>query len=115
MFIQTCLSRTISTSPWRIPIRTFKRFGEYVKSYGHEPQYYQGGNEQFRFIEERKKNEWFCFSGYLPRASHLKDPPDYLPPFIDPQEWTLEAATFGQNDYIGKITLAFIQSIDFIV
>jgi len=40
--------------------------------------------------------------GYLPRASHLKDPPDYLPPFIDPQEWTLEAATFGQNDYIGK-------------
>ena len=45
---------------------------------------------------------WF-FSGYLPRAPHLKDPPDYLPPFIDPQEWTLEAATFGQNDYIGKI------------
>jgi hypothetical protein len=32
----------------------------------------------------------------------LKDPPDYLPPFIDPKEWTLEAATFGQNDYIGK-------------
>ena len=41
-------------------------------------------------------------SGYLPRAKHLKDPPDYLPPFIDPQEWTLEAATFGQNDYIGQ-------------
>lgn len=40
--------------------------------------------------------------GYLPRAPHLKDPPDYLPPFIDPQEWTLEASTFGQNDYIGK-------------
>lgn len=40
--------------------------------------------------------------GYLPRASHLKDPPDYLPPFIDPNEWSLEASTFGQNDYIGK-------------
>jgi hypothetical protein len=25
-----------------------------------------------------------------------------MPPFIDPQDWTLEAATFGQNDYIGK-------------
>jgi hypothetical protein len=48
------------------------------------------------------KSEFFLFKGYLPRASHLKDPPDYLPPFIDPQEWTLEAATFGQNDYIGR-------------
>lgn len=48
----------------------------------------------------------FLFEGYLPRASHLKDSPDYLPPFIDPQDWTLEAATFGQNDYIGKISLA---------
>ena len=40
--------------------------------------------------------------GYLPRASQLKESPNYLPPFIDPQEWTLEAATFGQNDYIGE-------------
>ena len=46
--------------------------------------------------------EAFFFEGYLPRAPHLKDPPDYLPPFIDAQEWTLEASTFGQNDYIGK-------------
>ena len=55
------------------------------------------------FILSLIKMIWL-FIGYLPRASHLKDPPDYLPPFIDPQEWTLEAATFGQNDYIGKIT-----------
>ncbi|CAF0727117.1 unnamed protein product [Adineta ricciae] len=80
MLIQSCLQRTISSSHLIISIRTFKRFGEYVKNYGHEPKYYQGG--------------------YLPRASHLKDPPDYLPPFIDPNEWSLEASTFGQNDYI---------------
>lgn len=47
MFIQTSLQRTISTCPWIITIRTFKRFGEYVKGYGHEPKYYQGGSEQF--------------------------------------------------------------------
>ena len=81
MFVQLCLQRTISSSQVLIPVRTFKRFGEYVKNYGHDPKYYQGG--------------------YLPRATHLKTPPDYLPPFIDPKEWTLEAATFGQNDYIG--------------
>ncbi|CAF1292284.1 unnamed protein product [Rotaria sp. Silwood1] len=80
MLIRSILSKTNSNSQLTISIRTFKRFGEYVKGYGHEPKYYQGG--------------------YLPRAAHLKDPPNYLPPFIDPQEWTLEAATFGQNDYI---------------
>ena len=53
------------------------------------------------FVNQREC-EFLFYSGYLPRASHLKDPPDYLPPFTDPQEWTLEAATFGQNDYIGK-------------
>jgi hypothetical protein len=44
MFIQSCLQRTISNSQLIISIRTFKRFGEYVKGYGHEPKYYQGGN-----------------------------------------------------------------------
>ncbi len=43
MFIQSCLQRTISNSQLIISIRTFKRFGEYVKNYGHEPKYYQGG------------------------------------------------------------------------
>ncbi|CAF3967869.1 unnamed protein product [Rotaria sp. Silwood2] len=80
LFYISILPKTNSNSQFTISIRTFKRFGEYVKGYGHEPKYYQGG--------------------YLPRAVHLKDPPSYLPPFIDPQEWTLEAATFGQNDYI---------------
>ncbi|CAF1256391.1 unnamed protein product, partial [Didymodactylos carnosus] len=62
-------------------VRTFKRFGEYVKSYGYQPKYYQGG--------------------LLPRPETMQnDPPDYLPPFIDPKEWSLENATFGQNDYI---------------
>ena len=49
--------------------------------------------------------------GYLPRATHLKDPPDYLPPFIDPKEWTLEAATFGQNDYIGMLMARDVSEI----
>ena len=43
MFIQTCLPKTISPSHIIISIRTFKRFGEYVKSYGHQPKYDQGG------------------------------------------------------------------------
>jgi hypothetical protein len=43
MFIQSCLQKTISNSQLIISIRTFKRFGEYVKGYGHEPKYYQGG------------------------------------------------------------------------
>lgn len=108
MFIQTCLQRTISTnSHVIISIRTFKRFGEYVKGYGHEPKYYQGGMfNLIRYVTKSKLvHVYSFFKGYLPRAPHLKDPPDYLPPFIDPKEWTLEAATFGQNDYIGKFQL----------
>lgn len=56
------------------------------------------------FIPRKKKVSETPFAfplGYLPRVAHLKQSPDYLPPFIDPQEWTLEEATFGQNDYIG--------------
>jgi hypothetical protein len=43
MLIQHSLQRTISNSHLIISIRTFKRFGEYVKSYGHESKHYQGG------------------------------------------------------------------------
>ena len=102
MFTKLCLSGAISSAQIVIPIRTFKRFGEYVKNYGHEPKYYQGGQFMFCvYLKAYSKSLINLVLGYLPRAPHLKDPPDYLPPFIDPQEWTLEAATFGQNDYIG--------------
>lgn len=43
MLTRSFLPRTISHSQIIISIRTFKRFGEYVKGYGHEPNYYQGG------------------------------------------------------------------------
>lgn len=51
MFVQLCLQRTISSSQALVPIRTFKRFGEYVKNYGHSPKYDQGGNS-FVFISD---------------------------------------------------------------
>ena len=47
MFIQSCLQRTVSNSQIIISIRTFKRFGEYVKSYGYQPKHYQGGTVVF--------------------------------------------------------------------
>ena len=47
MFIQSCLQRTISNSQIIVSIRTFKRFGEYVKGYGYRPKYYQGGRTFF--------------------------------------------------------------------
>ena len=55
MFIQTCLQRTIPTSQLIITIRTFKRFGEYVKGYGHESQYDQGGRSNARVYRREKR------------------------------------------------------------
>lgn len=43
MIIRSIVPRTNITSPLIISLRTFKRFGEYVKGYGHMPKYYQGG------------------------------------------------------------------------
>jgi len=55
MFIQSCLQKTISNSQLIISIRTFKRFGEYVKGYGHEPKYYQGGISIFFYVLYQNK------------------------------------------------------------
>ena len=50
MFMQICLQRTISKCQLITSVRTFKRFGEYIKGYGHEPKYYQGGIRSFCFF-----------------------------------------------------------------
>jgi hypothetical protein len=58
MFIQSSLQKIIPNSNVIISIRTFKRFGEYVKNYGHEPKYDQGGLFMF-YIKIKSK---FYFS-----------------------------------------------------
>ncbi|KAI0986342.1 hypothetical protein GJ496_005823 [Pomphorhynchus laevis] len=62
--------------------RGFRRYGEYVKNYGWDPEYFQGGQ--------------------LPRYKKLT--PD-IPKLCKPQHivkdaWSPNRATFGQNDFI---------------
>ena len=59
MFIQSSLQRIIPNSNVIISIRTFKRFGEYVKNYGHEPKYYQGGISTLFMFYIKIKSKFF--------------------------------------------------------
>lgn len=72
MFMQNCLQRTISKCQLIMSVRTFKRFGEYVKGYGHEPQYYQGGIWSFvLFLRDRKKH-WLTFVSFYSKRLPAK-------------------------------------------